>query len=520
MTIAAQQVEGCRQTQEHENRVTGPLSVVDRHIVLFTGSLVALNLALKLWEIGKQGFWLDEALTAFHSQQSLVDVLRFSSRDHNPPLYYLMASLWIHLFGISEAAVRSLSALLSSVTVVAIIAFGRRFLNLEAAVFAGMMFTASNVHLYYAQEARTYSLVSLLCVCSFYLFTSLIDRPGLRTRGAMRRDAVLLALVNSLLVYSHYVSAWVLVVQIFMACLVARRDTHAFRMILLGQAAVAIALLPWLGFALAVIPRRGEYWLGPPTPRDLLELLQWFAGNRLLLWADLGVLLAGLACILARAKERRFRADPTKLALLGLWAFLPLLADYALAMLTPIFLPRYLLYSSIGLILLIAYLVSIAPVSRSTRCAGMAGMFVLAAARLHLSPPKPQDWRSTVTVVKAEQDPGSTVVISSDSQRLAFAYYYDRAAFIDYALTVKRLEQRGVLAAESTDELVTTLLHRPTKLILVRASYSRLGRETLRERLDAAGYALESEQSFPGVEILIYRMSDSTSRMRTPSSGQ
>ena len=496
-------------THEHEDRVTGLRSAIDRHIALFTASLVALNLALKLWEIGKQGFWLDEALTVLHCQQSLVEVLRFSSHDHNPPLYYLMASWWIHLFGISEAAVRSLSALLSSVTVVAIIAFARRFLNLEATVFAGLMFTASNVHLYYAQEARTYSLVSLLCVCSFYLFTSLLDRPDVRARGALRRDAALLALVNTLLVYSHYVSAWVLVVQIFTACLVARRDTESFRMILLGQAAVAIALLPWFGFALAVIPRRGEFWLGPPTPRDFLELLQWFAGNRLLFWIDLGVLLAALACTLARAEERRFRADPAKLALLGLWAFFPLLADYALSVLTPIFLPRYLLYSSIGLILLIAYLVSIAPVSRPTRYAAMAAMFALAGARLHLNPPKPQDWRSTVAIVKAEQDPGSTIVISSDSQRLAFAYYYDQAAFVDYAVTGKRLEERGVLAVDNTDELASALLRRPTKLILVRASYSRLGREKVHQRLDAAGYALVTERSAPGVQILIYRMNDS-----------
>ena len=135
----------------------------------------------------------------------------------------------------------------------------------------------------------------------------------------------------------------------------------------------------------------------------------------------------------------------------------------------------------------------------------MAGMFALAAARLHLSPPKPQDWRSTVTIVKAEQDPVSTVVISSDSQRLAFAYYYDHAAFVDYASTVTRLEERGVLAVKNTDELATALLRRPSKLILVRASYSHLGRETLHERLDAAGYALTSERSLPGVEVLVYR---------------
>jgi mannosyltransferase len=488
-----------------DRRVAGLLSVVNRHIALFTCSLVAANLALKLWEIGKQGFWLDEALTVFYCQQPLVEVLRFSSRDHNPPLYYLMANLWIRLFGISEAAIRSLSALLSSVTVAVIIAFARRFLNLEAAVFAGLMFTASNVHLYYAQEARTYSLVSLLCVCSFYLFTSLIDRPAARTRAAMRGDAALLALVNTLLVYSHYVSAWILVVQITIACLVVRRDTASFKMILLGQAAVAIALLPWLGFIVAVIPRRGEFWLGPPTPRDLLDLLQWFAGNRLLLWIDFGVLLAGLAYALARAEERRLSADPIKLALLGLWAFLPLLADYALAMLTPIFLPRYLLYSSIALTLLIAYLISIAPISRSASCAVMVCMFALAVARLHLSPPKPQDWRAAATVVKAEQVPGSTVFISSAWQELPFAYYYDRAAFVDYDSTVKRLEDRAVLAVKNADELAAALRRRPAKLILVSGRYSRLGSEILHAGLDATGYALTSKRSFPGVEILIYR---------------
>ena len=54
--------------------------------------------------------WLDEAnsvLIAGHGFSGIVDAL---SRDNNLPLYYFLLSGWMRVFGNSEIAVRSLSA--------------------------------------------------------------------------------------------------------------------------------------------------------------------------------------------------------------------------------------------------------------------------------------------------------------------------------------------------------------------------------------------------------------------------
>lgn len=481
-------------------------ATIDRHPALFAGGIVALNLVIKLRFIDRPSLWLDEALTIFRGQRPMAAMVDYSLHDQNPPGYFLLASLWIRLFGISEAAVRSLSALCSAATAGAIAIFARRFLNSQAAVFAALLFTTSQIHLYYAQEARTYALVSLLCVLSFHLYLALFE-PSVaprRTRPAWR-DAAGLALVNALMFYAHYLTAWILVVELLVAGLLARRNPPALKIYLTSQLGTALLVLPWLRFAVANMPQQGAYWLGRPTLDDLWRLLRHFAGNGLLLRIDLALLAAG-SCLLAWGLRRRSSpADPLKVALLVAWAAIPIAADYAVAWLTPVFTDRYVLYSSIGLILLIAYLLSVVPIGAPARCAVALALTVLAWSRLDLGPPKLQDWRAAVAAVERERDAASAVVIAPAFLRIPFAYYFDREAFRDFAAITQRLEHERVFPVDRAREIDFARLGPVSKLIVLQPWHRALEPRDLLRPLGEWNYPLAARKSFQGLDLLVYR---------------
>src|SRR5687767_10835676 len=54
--------------------------------------------------------WLDEANSVLIADRSMSGILEALRRDNNLPLYYFLLSFWIRLFGDSEIALRSLSA--------------------------------------------------------------------------------------------------------------------------------------------------------------------------------------------------------------------------------------------------------------------------------------------------------------------------------------------------------------------------------------------------------------------------
>ena len=482
-------------------------AAIDRHPVPLVVAVVALNLVLKLRFVGRPSLWLDEAVTIFYGQQSWHEIVRFSAHDQNPPLYYLLAGAWIRLLGDSEAAVRSLSALLSAATGGAIAVFARRFLDVRAAIVASLLFATSRVHLLYAQEARTYALVSLLVVVSFHLFLALFDRrPERRPTGSPKLIAAALTMVNTLLLYAHYLTVWALGVQILVACLLARRAAKPFRLFLLSQLGVAVLLFPWLRFAIANIPAPGAFWLAPPAWIDLVRLAKQLAGSWQLLLVDLALIVAAVVLALLGRRVDRPALEPAVLALLVAWSFLPIAADFAVAAFTPIFLARYLLYCSIGEMLLVSYLISTAPVDDTVRCAVALPAVLFAATQLDLHPPKPHDWRAAVAAVREERTPGSLVVLSPGWQSTPFAYYFDLAAFRDHAATIRRLSAARVLPAELADDVDPRALEPIDRLILVRELNSRLDARRLVERLGSRDDDLTVERSFAGIEVRVYRL--------------
>ena len=83
--------------------------------------------------------------------------------ESTPPLYYALAWLWAKLFGHGEAGLRSLSAVVGTLTVpVAWRAGGELFGAARAGLVAAALVAVNPYFVWYSQEARSYSLLVLM----------------------------------------------------------------------------------------------------------------------------------------------------------------------------------------------------------------------------------------------------------------------------------------------------------------------------------------------------------------------
>ncbi|HHP7244394.1 MAG TPA: glycosyltransferase family 39 protein [Elainellaceae cyanobacterium] len=166
---------------------------------VFSAVLLGIGLAFRLINLDNPFYWVDEVATSIrvsgYTQEQVVqqvatgDVLSVEDLHHyqqltperdwadtfhalkqspeHAPLYFILARLWVQMFGSSVAAIRSLSVVCS---LVAVPCFYRLAVELFKSPRVGWMavglLSVSPFFVAYAQEARPYSLWSVTLLLS------------------------------------------------------------------------------------------------------------------------------------------------------------------------------------------------------------------------------------------------------------------------------------------------------------------------------------------------------------------
>ena len=215
--------------------------------------------------------WLDEAQTvniASFPIRSIAGELRL---DGAPPLYYYLLHLWMGVFGTSDASIRAMSGLFGVLALPLMWWVVRRGFGRIEAIAALAVLASSPFAVYFATEARMYSLIVLLVVAGIGAVQALLSRPTVPR-------AVLLALVTALLLYTHYWSLYLfVVVGAWLSVVALRGRGERRRGGVYGLAALAlgaVAWLPWVPTFLSQRAHTGTPWSSAPT---LAAAFGWFA---------------------------------------------------------------------------------------------------------------------------------------------------------------------------------------------------------------------------------------------------
>jgi mannosyltransferase len=131
--------------------------------IVALGFITLLCVALRVYHIGAASLWSDEIFSRYYADIFGLHYLLTDGllSEPTPPTYYLLLRGWMALWGDSEAALRSLSAVASTLCIPVTYFLGRELFGKLEGVLGALLFALCPLSLYFAQEARVYTLLML-----------------------------------------------------------------------------------------------------------------------------------------------------------------------------------------------------------------------------------------------------------------------------------------------------------------------------------------------------------------------
>lgn len=290
-------------------------------------------------------FWRDEAFSYLMAKLPIHTLLWSTAQDANPPLYYVLLKVWMGIFGSSEVAIRSLSLVFfwATLYVVYLILKDIFRMNEKKSMWYLLLLVINPLLHYYAFEARMYSMLAFFSTLLFY--------------ALMKKNYRLYAYTALLAMFTHYFVGIVIMFQVLFALISFTKQEK--KHLLLPLCKAALWYIPWLIVLFLARPPVGQsFWILTSTLKDLPLLPAIiFTGYEKTAWVlydYLPHLSLSIASIMVLAAYfRAYHQKKRSIILLLGWALgIPLLI-FIISFWKPVFLPRYLIFATVGLLILL-----------------------------------------------------------------------------------------------------------------------------------------------------------------------
>jgi len=312
--------------------------------------VLALAVFLRFYLLDGQSFWNDEGNSARIAERSLQLITEGAAGDIHPPLYYYLLHVWRGLFGSSEFALRSLSAVLGVLVVGLTFLIGRRVFSAGVGLLAAFVAAINPFQIYYSQEARMYMLLAVISAAATFFLLRLLEDWSIRDGGSRigdqgsRRfssflDHCSLIIFYVLGLYTHYAFPFVLVTHFFIVLawtLVTRARWQHFIVWIGLVAAAGVLFLPWLPTAIRQITTWPSARAAIDGGQMLLDTLRLYVAGPTLPTAEatIAILVCGLFILIGLWNpigfdERRAQAHDVlpysiRLGSIMLWWLVPI----------------------------------------------------------------------------------------------------------------------------------------------------------------------------------------------------
>ena len=166
--------------------------------------IIVLGSFLRLYDISKESFWLDEGATALTIKKyDLPQILKNINEENkilpgyyaagDLPIYYFLLEIWSMPFGISELSLRSFSAIFGILSLILVFYLANLIFNKNIALLS-TFFAAINLTLIiYSQEARVYAFALFFSLLSIiFLIKYLKQGKGTYLTGFVISNLILL----------------------------------------------------------------------------------------------------------------------------------------------------------------------------------------------------------------------------------------------------------------------------------------------------------------------------------------
>ncbi len=381
--------------------------------------LLIVSIGLRFWNLGVRAFWIDEGFTWGVTRLTWPEFAHgLTTRAADMALYYFLAKLWSAL-GTSEWSFRSLSVIFSIGTIPVVAEIGKRLYSRRGGIIAAALLTVHVFAVYYAREARSYSLVLFLVALSWLQLTNLV-------RNWSGRNWFLFCLISVLEVYAHFVAGFNIAAQLISILFLAP-GRERFRQAFFASLAILAGLTP--AFLYVFTHSQGLEWIKTPTTSVIWEFLDLVAGRTGSQVQVLGVALLFLAMVGTLYFEARkfgtgHRLWAASVPVIG--AGVPVFGLLAISFYRPTFVPRYLIYTLVPVLLGVGALCARLKPRYALPAAAILVALVARALPAYYREPSFHDFRGAVQYIGVRQQPGDALVIFEPMATPAMQYYLQR----------------------------------------------------------------------------------------------
>jgi 4-amino-4-deoxy-L-arabinose transferase-like glycosyltransferase len=419
--------------------------------------LFALALSVRLLHLTSTDIAGDEPFSIFVAQFEPSFIIEYLSTGNNPPLFELILHYWMNWVGDSDYQLRLLPALFSALTVVPIFFVGTKFFSLQVGLLASALFTFSTWNIRFAHEVRVYSLLSLLTAVSIWFFLSIVNNP--KQNG----NWIGLAVTWVLMLYSHYVSVYMIGTQILIGVLLVPRENFKKALGLLF--ALVLAYLPnVLTFANRIddVVENGGTWVQQQGWGEIYGSINLMLNDRLVVIVLILIMILGVALTKPIRTITLFQViKPKQTLAIALLFLVPYLTQFFISKLyVPMFIDRYILYTSVPLFLSVALMVNHVWSSIKWSFIGPVVLMVAVIWLGTLNPSNNRQVAKAVAQVKEWKTADAEVVVCPSFMDLTFSYHFEpswlkeRGVIADPKSKLKlRMREAGITATMDTREI-------------------------------------------------------------------
>jgi uncharacterized membrane protein len=495
--------------------VTGRESQGRREFVLLV-VLLLLSATLRFVGLTAESLWYDETYSVWIAEMDIDSLRVLWEMPVQFPAYYVLLHWWGRLFGLGETSMRTIGALLGTVTVIPMYYLGKALFGREVGRVAALLLAINPYHVWYSQEVRMHSWAVLFTAVSLYAFWRLVNRGHWAWWLAH-------LFFTGLTFHLHYYIGFLIIAEnVYVIGRVWREHGRLFspgvwrdlRGWVLEQVALVAIMVPGIiVFLIKLLELREWDWLaerhGPPGIPEVLTLLSEyatgidFAAPKAVMWAILA-LFGGLGVWgVVRWGRRawasgRWDAPQMQGLLLTLLTLgLPLALMFIIGQFYSVWVTRYLLPFLPLFLLLVALGVAELP-GRVTQVGAL--MIIVALSLIALgntySLQQKEDWRGVAFYLAQRVTSEDTIVLMDEETRVPFDYYYGTGS--------ARVEISRFADAAALDEAVAELqrIHGGGEvwLVICHADGSALDRQLDRMPEFVRG----GRKSFVGIDLYRY----------------
>jgi len=410
-----------------------------------------------------QSFWRDESFSYFMAKKNIFQIIFLTAKDFNPPLYYLILHFWMKIFGGSEIALRSLSIVFFWATIYVSFLFLKDIFKIKQkrSFFYLIFFILNPLLLYFAFEARMYSMLAFFASFSYYVF--------------YKKNYRLYLLATVLGLFTHYFMILVVLSQLLFL-LINKKSGMNFKKSVIYLS--LLTFLPWLIFFLSQNGFPNSFWLIKPQFNHIFNLLGIiYTGHESNLYPnsfivnamEKNVFFFSILLIFIVIIGFLYFRKKTLFRLLLIWGIgIPFFA-LIFSFIKPIFIPRYFIFTTIGLILLVILVLEKISFLLRTVFIVLLLFLSLSYQALQLTYRQKYDLRKSLREIKVIANKNDLVYVTSDLDFFTAQYYLNNNKVYIYGKSYKEIPAYNGKVLIPKEKIASTLPFYPQKAFILKS---------------------------------------------------